>query len=281
MKFKLYFLVFFSLIVSICLEARETEKPKIFSRREEDLNVILEQNFLREDRFDKIAAMYTAQAIDKSQKNLPLEPIVSCLRQSIQTNEIRQQLMQPYNVFSDEEIHQLRQIFETEAFIKYMELSLPIIKANMQVIDDLLDSIIQQSVEVSEVKSQDHTQIDNEYSQEDWNIIEVTKDNFHEEIEEAKKPAIIDVYAAWCRPCRHFAPIFETLHEKYKGKCRFGQINSDEETLLVNFLKVKAYPTTVLMYKGKVISRLVGYMPKEELEAKIQDFLQEIEENMN
>ncbi len=108
-------------------------------------------------------------------------------------------------------------------------------------------------------------------------IIQFTKNNFHEEVEQSDKVFIIDVYADWCRPCRYFAPIFETLHEKYKKECQFAKIDADEETLLVNFLKVKAYPTTILMYKGKVVSRLVGYMSKEECEAKIKDFFQEIQ----
>ncbi len=67
----------------------------------------------------------------------------------------------------------------------------PLPKRNVQVMDDLLNSIVQKSVKVSEVKFQDHLQIgykslrERESSKKALEIIQFTKNNFHEEVEQS------------------------------------------------------------------------------------------------
>lgn len=284
MKFK-YFLAILctSLIVGIGVSAAEVENSKVLNNREEDLKVILDGSFLKEERFDKLASIYASQVIDKNDKKLPVELVVSRLRQAILTQESLKQLMQPYDVFSDDEIHQIRQFFENKVFVKYvMDQSFPIVKSNIQVMENLLTKIVQENIEISEKASEEvvessegnDQEINNQIERE---IIELTEDNFHEEVEQSGKPIIVDVYANWCRPCRAFSSTFEDLHEKYKHECRFAKVNSENEALIVNFLKVSAYPTTVFIHKGKVVSREVGNMSKKDLEAKIQDFIQNLE----
>lgn len=286
MRFKSYLLLIFcSFIMGVSVQATAAEK-KGSAEREEDLKVIIEQTFLNEDRFDKVASMSAAQAIAKSERDLPIDLVVNRLRESIQSEESLKELMDPYSGFSDKEIHQLREIFENKAFLKYMDQSFPIIKSNMQVMDRLLNTIIHEDLKISETSAVESSESSDEENVEDSReisesddseILEITEDNFHTEVEESTKPVIIDVYAHWCRPCRDFASTFEAMHKKYHKKCRFAKVNSEEESLLVHFLKVSAYPTIVFIHKGKVISREVGNMPKEAFEEKIKDFLQDLE----
>lgn len=277
---------FFGMICSLVAYVHGSESEQKELKREQDIKVILEQTFLKEDRFDKIAAMYVAQAIGKYEENIPVEPIVARLREAMQTKELLKQLMAPYREFSDQEIHQLREIFENETFLKYMEQSFPIIKSNMQVMDQALNSIVKEGVASSETKdlekleNADLKKIDDSEEAEskddaDQKILEITKDNYHEEVEEYAKPVILDVYADWCRPCRDFSPTFEKLHQEYRQECRFGRVNS-EESLLVHYLKISAYPSILFIHKGKIVSREVGNISKDKLEEKIQDFLKDI-----
>jgi thioredoxin 1 len=245
--------------------------------REEDLKVILEKTFFKEDRFDKMAAVFLTQRVNSSENAIPLEILIDRLRQILQTKPMLKQLMVSYQSFSDEEIHELREIFENEVFDKYLEDSFLILESNMQVMDQVLNTMLQGQPKASQKSTQKMVE-DFSSKWTDAGILEITKENFHEEVEEFQQPVILEVYANWCRPCHEFTPIFENLYQKYKKVCRFGKVNSDEETLLMSFLKVKAYPTTVFLHKGKVISREVGNMSKEKLEAKIQDFLQNLKE---
>ena len=43
------------------------------------------------------------------------------------------------------------------------------------------------------------------------------------------KPAIIDLYADWCGPCRMTAPIMKSLAKEYDGKIVIYKVNVDKE----------------------------------------------------
>src|SRR4051812_14432871 len=98
--------------------------------------------------------------------------------------------------------------------------------------NNLLKAIIQQESETPSSKEDPDTKL---------TILEITKENFHEEIEISTKPVIIDVYATWCPPCVIFSETFEDLHQKYKNECIFAKVDGDQEALLKSYLKVAAY----------------------------------------
>ena len=43
------------------------------------------------------------------------------------------------------------------------------------------------------------------------------------------KPAIIDLYADWCGPCRQTAPIMKELAKEYAGKIVIYKVNVDKQ----------------------------------------------------
>ena len=56
------------------------------------------------------------------------------------------------------------------------------------------------------------------------------------------KPAIIDLYADWCGPCRMTAPIMKSLAKEYDGKIVIYKVNVDKEkelAALFNKIAVK------------------------------------------
>lgn len=278
MKSKSYFLtVLCSLVIGFCAQGLE---GKVFdnqlTNREDDLKVIVEQTFLRHDHFDKVAVSFITQRIDQSEHLVPIETILTRMHQEMQSGEILNQLAESYRSFSDEEIHELRQFFEKEFFVKYLEQSFSILKSNIRVMDQVLNKILEEEdIELFDVSVKEVHGIERDI-QAETEILKITKDNFHEEVEEAEIPVILDIFASWCRPCQTLAPIFESLHEKYQEHCRFGKVDSDEEEMLLRFLKIDKYPTILFMYKGKIISREVGAMSQEKFEKKIKEFIENI-----
>lgn len=72
----------------------------------------------------------------------------------------------------------------------------------------------------------------------------------------AAMPIIYDFGAAWCVPCKKFAPVFDKVAEKYKGKVDFQHIDADDEKnkALVDKYKVMSLPTIVFVDKtGKTV----------------------------
>lgn len=93
-----------------------------------------------------------------------------------------------------------------------------------------------------------------------------------EEISQSDKPVVVDIYADWCGPCQQMAPIFEEL-EKEMTHIKFTKINVDEARELAVEYGVTSIPTFVFIKDNEVVGRTTGYMPKEDLQAKIKELL--------
>jgi thioredoxin 1 len=83
---------------------------------------------------------------------------------------------------------------------------------------------------------------------------------------------VIDCWAAWCAPCRAIAPVVEQLARGYSGKVVFGKLNVDENPETAGKFSIMAIPTLLVMKDGKEVDRIVGVLPKSQLEAKINRY---------
>ena len=60
---------------------------------------------------------------------------------------------------------------------------------------------------------------------------------------EGDKPAIIDFYADWCKPCKMVAPILEELSQDYAGDIKVYKIDTQVERELAAVFQVTSIPT--------------------------------------
>lgn len=98
----------------------------------------------------------------------------------------------------------------------------------------------------------------------------ITKENFEDEVIKSDKPVLIDFWATWCGPCRMLSPIIAEIANEYDGKVKVCKVNVDDEPELANSFNVSSIPMVVVMKNGKVTDALVGYRPKEEIEALLK-----------
>ena len=98
----------------------------------------------------------------------------------------------------------------------------------------------------------------------------VTERTFTEDVINAPVPVVVDFWAAWCGPCRLIAPVVEELATAYDGRVKFVKLNVDENPDLAVQYKVMSIPTLGVFKDGKMIERIVGYMPKPELMRQIE-----------
>ncbi len=80
---------------------------------------------------------------------------------------------------------------------------------------------------------------------------------------------VVDCWAAWCAPCRAIAPIIEQLAKDRSGKIVFGKLNVDENPETAQRFGIMAIPTLLVIRNGEEVDRIVGALPKNQLEAKI------------
>ncbi len=83
---------------------------------------------------------------------------------------------------------------------------------------------------------------------------------------------VVDCWAAWCAPCRAIAPVIDQLARAYSGKVVFGKLNVDENPETQQRFGIQAIPTLLVMKKGQEVDRIVGALPKSQLESKINTY---------
>ena len=101
----------------------------------------------------------------------------------------------------------------------------------------------------------------------------ITSQRFEEEVLKASKSSVIDVYADWCGPCKHMAPVFEEVSQELKDSYSFFKINIDEERNLAIQYGVSSIPTILFFKAGNLVGREVGFMGKDVMKEKIAEHL--------
>jgi thioredoxin 1 len=94
--------------------------------------------------------------------------------------------------------------------------------------------------------------------------VEITKDNFKETV--AKEGIVIlDWWAAWCGPCRAFAPTFEAASSKHPDIV-FGKIDTDAQPELSGAFEIRSIPTLMVFRDGILLFEQAGALPAAALE---------------
>ena len=103
--------------------------------------------------------------------------------------------------------------------------------------------------------------------------IPVTDSNFNE-IVDKNSLALIDCWAPWCGPCVVISPIIEELAKEYAGKVLFGKLNVDENPRTAERFWIFGIPTLLIIRNGKEVDRIVGLVPKDQIEARLKKHLE-------
>jgi thioredoxin 1 len=100
--------------------------------------------------------------------------------------------------------------------------------------------------------------------------LELTDKNFKTEILDTQLLSIVDFWAPWCMPCRMLAPVLEEIDQAYKGKIKVGKINVDNELNLAAQYSIMSIPALLFFKDGKVVTQIIGAVPKEHIEEKLK-----------
>ena len=94
--------------------------------------------------------------------------------------------------------------------------------------------------------------------------LNITKQNFQEEVMNSDKKVLIDFWASWCGPCRMVSPVIEEIATE-RPDIKVCKVNVDEEQELAAAFQVMSIPALIVMENGKVVNQAVGARPKAQI----------------
>jgi thioredoxin 2 len=101
----------------------------------------------------------------------------------------------------------------------------------------------------------------------------VTDTNFDDIVGRSHVPVLLDLWAAWCGPCRILAPTIDSLAKELAGKVLVGKIDVDANPRTAARFRVQSIPTLLILNEGREIERIVGVHSKEAILSKLSQLI--------
>ena len=101
--------------------------------------------------------------------------------------------------------------------------------------------------------------------------IEVTDENFEQEVLKYESPVLVDFWADWCAPCKMIAPVVEELASEFDGQVKFAKMDVDANPRTPTSYGIRGIPALLIFNGGEPVDQIVGAVPKSVLKQRIED----------
>ena len=104
-------------------------------------------------------------------------------------------------------------------------------------------------------------------------VVEITDQNFEEEVLGSELPTEVDFWAPWCGPCQMVSPIYDKLALEYEDKFKFCKINVDENQQTAAKYQITSIPMQMFFNDGEKIDEILGAVPEQTIRTMVEDIL--------
>ncbi len=103
--------------------------------------------------------------------------------------------------------------------------------------------------------------------------IDVDERTFGAEVLKFPGPVLALFWAPWCPHCLRLVPVIDQLASQYPGLVKFIKIDMDKSPGLASQYQVLSVPTMLVFKDGKLVNRLVGALPRDQIVQHLRPFL--------
>jgi thioredoxin 1 len=89
--------------------------------------------------------------------------------------------------------------------------------------------------------------------------VELTLESFEGSIN-GNDIVLVDFWAPWCGPCRQFAPVYESMSERYP-EVVFAKVNTEEQRELAHHFQIRSIPTLMVFREQIIVFAQPGALP--------------------
>lgn len=94
--------------------------------------------------------------------------------------------------------------------------------------------------------------------------VDVTAENFNEEVLNYNGKVLVDFWAEWCGPCMMLGPIIEEVSEEVDD-VKFCKVNCDEARDVALQFGIMTIPNLIVFENGEQVNQSIGYIEKEDV----------------
>tara|TARA_Y100001970_G_C14240563_1_gene864662 strand:- start:1229 stop:1549 length:321 start_codon:yes stop_codon:yes gene_type:complete len=101
--------------------------------------------------------------------------------------------------------------------------------------------------------------------------VNVTDDNFDNEVVNSDKPVVVDFWAEWCGPCKQIGPVLEEISNEMSDQVTIAKHNIDNEPNTPTKYGIRGIPTMLLFKGGELKATKVGATTKSNIISWIKE----------
>ena len=105
-------------------------------------------------------------------------------------------------------------------------------------------------------------------------MIELSAENFDQQVVSSDRPVLVDFWAEWCGPCRAIEPALKEVAADYEDRVVVGRLNVDEHPTIASRYGIRSIPSILLFQNGEVSDQIVGAVPKSSITNLLDQLIQ-------
>jgi thioredoxin 1 len=82
------------------------------------------------------------------------------------------------------------------------------------------------------------------------NVLNLTSDNWEQEVVKSDKPVLVDFWAVWCGPCRQLSPTIDKIAKDFQGKVKVAKVNTEDAPEIAARYRISAIPQLMVFNGG-------------------------------